>query len=351
MRRKLLILSLFYLAALQLPAQWILDVNPSGEKNERAVQGGSQHVGIDTNTPLPQLIKRLESDWRKAPTGKTYWIGYTDDMYFIAAHGDEAIGPLLSFIKNSQSTKARYGALLTLHLIGIESKIAGRFHEEFKNKQVRNIFYELLNDEGLRDQVILLLVRDPWPDDHPHLFTLLGHLSDDKCKPLVNALFRYNLTNSSFGGTLPQNSDGARVAVVEPSAITEIGELYVFTKERPDEGFNRINKLIDSDTNIVTQSQNPSGQRTVWKFRDSTEARKRFLPYFSGRDVHEVVYDALLNDRDFVFRYCDLSDPFNFQVTGTNIYIITPAAAKARWLKWWQQHSDEVPTASHHPAP
>jgi hypothetical protein len=121
--------------------------------------------------------------------------------------------------------------------------------------------------------------------------------------------------------------------------------------EQPDEGFDRINKLIDLDTNIVTQSQDAGGQRIVWKFRDSTEARNRFSPYFSGRDVHKVVYDALLNDRDFIFRYCDLSDPFNFQVTGTNICIITPAAAKARWLKWWQQHSDEVPTTASHPAP
>ena len=351
MRRKLLLLSLFCLTALQLPAQWILDVNPSGETNKRAVEGGSQHVGIDTNTPLPQLIKRLESDWKEVPTGKAYWIGYTDDMYSIAAHGEEAIDPLLNFIKNSKSTKARYGALLTLHLIGIESKIAGRFHEKFKNKRVRNYFYELLNDESLRDQVILLLVRDPWPDDLSHLFTLLGHLSDDKCKPLVNALFRYNPTNSSFGGNLPKDSEGAHVAVVVPGAVTEIGELYVFTKEQPDEGFDRINKLIDLDTNIVTQSQDAGGQRIVWKFRDSTEARNRFSPYFSGRDVHKVVYDALLNDRDFIFRYCDLSDPFNFQVTGTNICIITPAAAKARWLKWWQQHSDEVPTTASHPAP
>jgi hypothetical protein len=339
MRRKLFILLLLYLAALQLPAQWFSDVYPSAEKNERAVEGGWQRVAIDTNTPLPQLIKRLDSNWREIETGKGYWIGYTDDMYSIAAHGDEAIDPLLNFIKSSRSAKARYGALLTLHLIGIESKITGRFHEEFKDERVRNVFYELLNNDNLRDEVLLLLVRDPWPNDLSHLFTLLGHLSDNKCKPLVNALFRYNITNSSFGGTLPKDSDGARVAVVEPNAITEIGELYVFTRERPDEGVDRINKLIDSDTNIVTQNQIPSGLRTVWKFRNPTEARNRFLPYFYGRDVHDVVYDALLNDRDFVVRYCDLSDPFNFQVTGTNIYLITPAAAKERWLEWWQQQN------------
>jgi hypothetical protein len=159
------------------------------------------------------------------------------------------------------------------------------------------------------------------------------------------------LTNSSFGGTLPQDSNSARVAVVEPSAITEIGELYVFTRERPDEGVDRINKLIDSDTNIVTQNQIPSGLRIVWKFRNPAEARKRFLPYFYGRDVHDVVSDALLNEQDFVFRYCDLSDPFNFQVSGTNIYLITPAAAKTRWLEWWQKHSNEIPATARRSAP
>jgi hypothetical protein len=350
MRRQSLLLCLFCFAALQLSAQWILDVNPSREKNERAVQGGSQHIGIDTNTPLLQLIKRLENDWREVETGKAYWIGYTDDMYSIAAHGEEAITPLLSFIKSSQSVKARYGALLTLHLIGIESKIAGRFYEEFKDKRVRSIFYELLNDDSLRDQVLLLLVRDSWPDDLSHLFKLLGNLADDKSKPLVNGLFRYALTNRPFGGTLPKDSDGARVSVVEPSATTEIGELYVVTKERPDEGVDRINKINSSDTNIVVQFQEQSRQRIVWKFRDSTEARKRFLP-FNGRDVYDVVHDALLHGQNLIFRYCDLSDPFNFQVTGTNIYIITPAAAKARWLTWWQQHSNEVPATARHPAP
>jgi hypothetical protein len=89
----------------------------------RAVTGGSEYVALDTNTPLPQLISRLESNWRLVETGKGYWIGYTDDMYSIAAHGDAAIDPLVGFIKSAQSDKARYGALLSLHLIGIQSRI------------------------------------------------------------------------------------------------------------------------------------------------------------------------------------------------------------------------------------
>ena len=85
------------------------------------------------------LIQRLEEDWREVETGKAYWIGYTKDMYSIAAHGDDAIYPLLSFIKKAKSNRAKYGAILSLHLIGIDRKIAGRFYEEFKKYGVTGI--------------------------------------------------------------------------------------------------------------------------------------------------------------------------------------------------------------------
>jgi hypothetical protein len=70
----------------------------------------------------------------------------------------------------------------------------------------------------------------------------------------------------------------------------------------------------------------------------------RFAAHFRDRDICEVTYDALRKD-DFVFRYCSLSDPFNFQVSGTNVYIIDPSAAKARWLEWWRKQSDHYKSA------
>ncbi|MGA2280280.1 MAG: hypothetical protein ABSG80_08265 [Verrucomicrobiota bacterium] len=339
MKRLLSFLFVSGLMGLQLQAEGILDVNPSIEPNMRAVTGGSQRVVIDTNTPLPQLIERLEGNWRLVETGKGYWIGYTDDMYSIAAHGDPAINPLVKFIKSAQSDKARYGALLSLHLIGIESRITGRFHEKFKNQKVRNVFYELLNDERLRDKVLGLLVRDPWPSDLPHLFEVLGRVPDDKSKPLVNALFRYNLTNSAFGGTLSNGVEGAHVVFVGQDNPAEIGELYVFTRELPDEGFERINNLNHSDTNVIVQSPFPDRGRVVWKFKNTADARKRFAQYSNNRDVHDVVYDALSSEADYVFRFCELDDPFNYHVAGTNVYIISPPVAKTLWLDWWRENS------------
>lgn len=341
MRILLTMLTVFSFSQPLLAGQRILDIGPSGRPNERAVIGGSQPVEIETNVPLAVLIKRLEGNWKEEVTTKGYWIGYTDDMFSIAAHGEDAIAPLLNFIKNTSSEKAHYGALLSLHLIGIESTIAGRFYEEFKSEKVRAAFYGLLENPKLRDQVLLLLVRDPWPTDLPHVFKLLTTVPDENCRPTVNGLFRYSLGNPAFGGTLSEEAEGAQVVLVQKNATVDIGTMRVITRELPGESSVRINQINNTDKNIVIQSGKGRKGWVVWKFQDPAEARNRFLPHYSDRDVHAVVGEALRNDQTFTFRYCDLDDPFNYSVVGTNVYIISPAAAKVRWLDWWKQLSDE----------
>jgi hypothetical protein len=324
-------------------SQSMLDVAPSGRPNERAVQGGSRPVALETNVPLQMLIQRLKGNWNLVETYKGYWIGYTDDMYSIARHGEQAIGPLVEFIRSTSSDHARYGALLTLHLVGIESRVAGRFHEEFRSKRVREVFYGLLEDSRLRDEVLLLLVRDPWPSDISHMMKLLAREGDVDCRPTVNGLFRYALKCPAFGGTLANDVSSARVFVVEGKRTTEVGQLFVFTEEQPNEGVERINQLNSTDKDIVIQLRQ-NGGRKVWKFTDPAAARRTFAAHFRGRDICEVTYDAL-REHDFVFRYCELSDPFNFHVSGTNAYILDPSAAKARWLEWWGRQPDDYKNA------
>lgn len=321
-------------------AQGIVDVAPSGRQNERAVEGGSRAVAIETNVPLQTLIQHLEGNWELVETFKGYWIGYTDDMYSIASHGEKAVDPLLKFIHNTSSDHAHEGALLTLHLIGIKSRIAGRFYEEFKSNPVREAFYGLLEDVRLRDKVLLLLVRDPWPSDVPYIMKVLALEGDPDCRQTVNALFRYKLPCPAFGGTLAGGASNACVFTIEGKRTRQIGQLVVFTDEQPNEDGERINHLNSADTNIVIQWHSNNAGRKVWKFKDTSAARKNFTPYFQGRDICEITYAALLKD-DFVFRYCDLSDPFNYQVSGTNVYIIDPSSARERWLAWWRKQSDD----------
>jgi hypothetical protein len=328
-----------------IKAQEILDVPPQGRENELAVMGGGIPVHVETNVLLGQLIQRLEGPWREVETGKGYWIGYTADMYSMAVYGEQAVQPLVEFIHASKSKHARYGALLTLHLIGIERRIAGRFIEHFKSQTVRNAFYGLLPEPELRDKVLLLLVRDPWPTDIPHLFKLLGQTDDEHCRALVNALFRYNLNNAQFGGMLPDEAQDARVFLALKDGTHELGALRVFTKEAPDERGERINQLLHTDSQVIIQWR-PRGDRVVWKFTDVSEAQKRFHQYGYKLDLHPVICNALQGEVNSPFRYCDLDDPFNFNVNHTDVFIITPAAAKARWLTWWQAHAAEYKQAA-----
>jgi hypothetical protein len=319
-------------------AQRFADVAPSGRPNERAVEGGSQTVGVETNVSLQTLIHRLEGSWRLVETGKGYWIGYTKDMYSIASHGEQAIEPLVEFIRSTSSDHARDGALLALHLIGIKSRVAGRFDEEFTSKRVREAFYGFLADARLRDAVLLLLVRDPWLSDVPRVMKLLAQEDDTNRRPTVNALFRYALNCGAFGGTLPDDVSSAHVFLVEGKQTTAVGQLIVLTEERPGEGVERINQLHSTGEDPIIQWR-PNGRRKVWKFTDPEAARSVFAAHFRDRDICWVTYDALRKD-DFVFRYCNLDDPFNFHVSGTNVYILNPSAAKARWLEWWGKQSD-----------
>jgi hypothetical protein len=111
-----------------------IDAAPSGKENYLPVEGGAIHMPIDSTTSLINLIDRLSGDWQFIETGKMYWIGYTNDMFSIAARGDSAIGPLVKVVETSSKLKERLGAIYTLHLIGIDRSIKGRGNEPFVNR-------------------------------------------------------------------------------------------------------------------------------------------------------------------------------------------------------------------------
>ena len=126
------------------------------------VEGGRIDMKLDSVTPLSELITELETKNKLYETGKGYWIGYNDLMFSIAVYSESAIEPLVSFIENTNSYESKFAALLTLHLIGIDCKIAGRTFEEFSNTKAREALIRLLSkNNSLQTRIILLLIRDP----------------------------------------------------------------------------------------------------------------------------------------------------------------------------------------------
>src|SRR5262249_27795033 len=145
----------------------MVDVAPSGRQNYLAVEGGGILMRIDSITPLDSLIARLSEPWHLIETGKAYWIGYNNDMFSIAARAADAIQPLLNVLKRPSPDGEKEGALLCLHLIGIDRRIAGRFSENFVNPKARNALLDALRDTSIQVYVMRLLERDPWQSDIP----------------------------------------------------------------------------------------------------------------------------------------------------------------------------------------
>ena len=69
---------------------------------------------------------------------------------------------MLTFIRTSGNPRGMYGAIYCLHLIGIDSRIAGRYYEEFSNPKARAALVSLLTEQELQPVIMELLIRDPW---------------------------------------------------------------------------------------------------------------------------------------------------------------------------------------------
>ena len=182
----------------------ITDVAPSGRQNYIAVEGGGWKMKIDTTTSLDSLIGKLSKNWQFIETSKMYWIGYTEDMYSIAARGDNAIQSLINVLQNSSSDHAKYGAIYCLHLIGINRTIVGRFTEEFVNTKAREALLQFLKDTFLQEAIMRLLIRDPWTSDIPYIIETMKSCQTD-CWSLVNGLTRYKIDNPPIHQSIPDN--------------------------------------------------------------------------------------------------------------------------------------------------
>lgn len=194
MKKALFLLLLLVGCSPRFVPQTTADVQPlpKGKYAHRPTEGSGMEVPIDTVTALDTLIHRFNRKWEFVETGKAYFIGYTDDMYSIAAHGEAAIEPLIQFLNVSTTPQAKYGVVYALHLIGINSVVAGRFDEEFTSKKARQALLSLLSDPELSGDVVHLLMRDPWQSDITALLANLRQTSDNAWV-LVNALKYHNI--------------------------------------------------------------------------------------------------------------------------------------------------------------
>jgi len=284
--------------------------------------GGGQKVNRGTKAPLNELIKRLEKPWQFVETGKAYWIGYTDDMYLIADYKNDAIRPLVNFIDTAKNIKAREGGLYTLHLIGIDEKVVGRFSENFVNKDARLALLQYLNDNSLHETVVYLLMRDPWLSDIPQLMEYLSKHTGDYSK-LLSALQRYDFKGKPIGQNIDPDMVNKEVTVFYPDSqatttINRIAELVSYQKEFVSR-FQIDNEIIQSSDWIKSNAE-----------LSKIKTKKTDEPFgFS--------FSFLIRD---VFNFCDFQESFFYTFSNHKLTLYGPTKTRQIWLDWWSKASE-----------
>jgi hypothetical protein len=291
--------------------------SPAGQEDNFPHERKGGRLTPDMKTPLPVLIKRLEGRWKEVENGKDNWIGYTNDMYSIAARGDAAITPLIDFARSTTSDHARYGAILCLHLIGIERRIIGQHTEDFRNPRARQALLSLLSERSLQEPILRLLVRHPWPSDIPDLFK---HLASDtpQAWAFVKALQRYGIRERPVHQEIPvathalacpcKNNCDKKYATVVAALSKSLKSTLVVEP-----------KLLQAEP---LENQQASG--------------KVLVPSISGGDVGSVL-ESLTG-----CTYASLGSQIEYYIEGKLIHLCSPATARKRWLDWYAIHRNDI---------
>lgn len=321
-----ILMMLTFLQALTAYCQ-VVDSGPSGRQNILPVEGAGLVMQIDTVTPLDELIKRLNGDWEFIETGKGYWIGYTNDMFSIAAHGDEAIPRLVEFFRTAKSEAGKSGAIYTLHLIGINRTIVGRFSEKFVNPKAREALLSLLPDKQYAYWIMELLMRDPWQSDVPRLFEVLSKETDDDIAyPVINALKRYDIKGLSLINEIPDT----------------ISDLNIKLDFNNDNGNNQLQPLEDKIKLALKQfsAQYPDKIK-IDEGLYAYELTKYGGTSLDGKTTTLSDFISILHIlRNDVFGYCIMGNKLQYFYKDGALQFITIKTARKIANNWWASLSD-----------
>jgi len=323
--KKYILLTPILLFSLVVYSQ-IIDRTPIGNENILPAEGGGIKMEVDTTTSLPNLINRLNTNWNFIETGKGYWIGYTNDMFSIANRGDEAISELVKFFKSSANDKGKIGVLYTLHLIGINRKIAGRFYEEFTNKNARKALLGLLPDKKYTYDIVSLLMRDPWKTDVPSLLEIIKNESDiEVIWPIINSLNRYKIENLPINNSIPKS-------VLEQTITLDVKNENILER--------------DFDFNGQIKEALKAFSKSYSNIKVETELQNEELsPYYRtklGSNLRLEDFLVSIGIAQFnTFGYSTIGCKLQYFYDNGILYFITISTTKQKIMNWWNALSPD----------
>jgi hypothetical protein len=302
----------------------VIDVAPTGRQNILPVEGGGIRMKIDSITPLNKLIDKLNDNWDFLETGKGYWIGYTEDMFSIASRGTIAIPALTDFFMNTQSKKGKIGAIYTLHLIGINRQIVGRFYEKFVNPAARSVLLNLLSQSEYGYTIIELLMRDPWKSDVPYLFEILqSKANEETCWAIVNSLHRY-ISELPIMSHLPDTLQNLSI------------RLKVENENSLEHDFNFSGQIKDALKNFMFQY--PEKIMVEEKLFEDNLSKYYKTKLASDLSISHFLSSLGIGPYNF-FSYSDIGCKIQYYMDKGKLHFCTISTARQRLNDWWKNLS------------
>lgn len=287
------------------------------------VEGSRIYMKIDRKSTIEELIPRLITNHELHETGKAYWIGYNDLMFSIAVHSDSAITPLLNFIDTTKCNDAKFAALYTIHLIGINCEIKGRFLEEFVNLKARDALFKLLaQNDFLRTGAIRLLIRDPRESDVPKLFDILDSTATD-CWQITSGLLRYDLKDKPFAQEVPQELLEKKIKLKNRIDFPE-KELFRVIMRGFSRKYSRFVKV----------------EKILYEYNYQ-------MPIRIGVENNEITL-GYMTDLCTLTDYCSISPNFQYSYKNGKIKFFSAQTTKNIWLDWWKNQRDSYKDSLRH---
>jgi hypothetical protein len=309
----------------------------NGNAELKSLDVGDGSVG--SKEPLERLIDRLRDNGQLKKRSKADEIGYTEDMYAIAAYKNTAIGPLLDALRKTTDVHTQVGVVYTLYLIGIDGHETRRGIEKFTSDGARAAMLSLVDNADYGDLVVMLLARDPWPSDLPVLVETLRRDLNPRAA-IITALFRYVPSGGPFRQKIDSSRDSIEVDGENLNGRFLLGHLTTLIRETEKDDPGIANALLN-EQDVVVQFAEWNGRplRVVRRFLAEGTAEKLHKSF--GERTPAEILDKIFRLSITKVENSSFSgaweDSWDYVEDGRIIVIVDPDVARKRWIKYFRE--------------
>jgi len=222
-------------------------------------------------------------------------------------------------------------------LIGINRTVVGRFSENFTNKQAREALLYLLKYDDIGDEVMSLLLRDPWQSDIPKLFEIMESTKTDNWY-IIDALSHYNLL--------------AKLPILQPIPAQISSITFNFPYDDPttlernydfEKQLHGVLRSIKSLNNPNINIESSLFDVELWGITRHKIAGKWISKDAWGTSIEEFIKDIFPVENSIfkMFDFGQVGNKIQYYTENSKLYICSPMTAKKRLLTWLNKQPND----------